>query len=262
MGEHHRRQLHPDPQVHPVAVGGDIQLFADPLHPLAAAAAHGDDEPVAAVVAPTGVHGVAVRLHGHLRHRRVEEEVHRILQVGEQVLQHHIVDVRAQVPDGGVQQVQFVLDAQLLEPGPGGGIELGPFPAVGHVDGIHIFHQLQGFPLADVLVEGAAEVVGDVVLAVGEGPRAAEAGHDGAGLAADAGLDLLPVDGAAPLLQRMSLLKHGHPLFGRQLLELVGGIDAAGAAADDDHVILLFHGMHLLWVDLTNNYTMFIPIAQ
>ena len=189
--------------------------------------------------------GVAAFLHTYVLHGRVEEEVHRLLQVREQVLEDHVVDIRAQVPDGGVQQVELVLDAQLLETGAGGGIELGPLAAEGHVDGVHVLHEIQGLPLADVLVEGAAEIVGDVVLAVGEGPRAAEAGHDGAGPALDAGLDLVPVDGAAPLLQGVPLLKHGHPLLRRQLLEFVRGIDAARAAAHDDHVIVVVHSLHL-----------------
>ena len=149
------------------------------------------------------------------------------------------------MPDGGVQQIQLVFDAQLLEAGAGGGVELGPFAAEGHVHIVHVLHKLQGFPLADVLIEGAAEVVGDVILAVGKGPCAAEAAHDGAGLALDAGLDLFPVDGAAPLLQRVSLLEHGQPHLGRQLFEFIGGIDAARAAAHDNHVISCFHGLHL-----------------
>ena len=200
VGEHHRRQLHPDPQIHPVAAGGDVQALADALHPLAAAAAHGDDELIAAEIAFLGMDRVALPLHGHVLHGGVEEEVHRVLEVGEKVLQHHIVDVRAQMPDGGVQQIQLVFDAQLLEAGAGGGVKLGSFAAEGHVHIVHVLHKLQGLPLADVLIEGAAEVVGDVILAVGKGPCAAEAAHDGAGLALDAGLDLFPVDGAAPLL--------------------------------------------------------------
>ena len=35
-----------------------------------------------------------------------------------------VVDVRAQVPHGGVQQVQIVLQAQALEAAVGGGVEL------------------------------------------------------------------------------------------------------------------------------------------
>ena len=69
MGEHHRGQLHPDTDVHPVGLGRDIQFLADPFHPLAAAASHGNDafiaghravlDPnlIAAIDDPDGFHG-------------------------------------------------------------------------------------------------------------------------------------------------------------------------------------------------------------
>ena len=43
MGEDLGGQFHPQADVHPVGLGGDLQGGADRLHPLAAAAAHGDD---------------------------------------------------------------------------------------------------------------------------------------------------------------------------------------------------------------------------
>ena len=94
-----------------------------------------------------------------------------------------------------------MLDAGLLELGSGGGVKLRPRAAVAHIDLVHIAHQLQRLPLADILIQRTAEVVGNVVLSVGKGPRAAEAAHDGAALAADAGLDFLPIDGAAAAVQ-------------------------------------------------------------
>ena len=45
-----------------------------------------------------------------------------------------------------------------------------------------------------------------------------------------------------------------------QPLEFICGVDAAGAAAHDDDVIV-FHGLHLHGV-ITNNHTMFVSIAQ
>lgn len=72
-----------------------------------------------------------------------------------------------------------------LEPGCAGGVELGALAAVFHVDLIHILHQLQRLLFADVLVEGAAELIGDVILSVGKGTGAAEAVHNGAGGASE-----------------------------------------------------------------------------
>ena len=140
--------------------------------------------------------------------------------------------------DGGVEQVQVVLDADLFELGTGGGVELGAIAAVAHVDIVHITHQLQGRLLADVLVEGAAEVVCNIVFAVGEGACAAKAAHDGAALAADAGFDLDAVDGTAALGQCMTGLKHGHLQGWIALNQLIGRKNAAGTGADDNHVVI------------------------
>ncbi len=103
-------------------------------------------------------------------HWGVEVKGHLVLQVIIEILQHHEVDIRAQVTDGGIQQLQLVLDAQLLELGAGGGIELGALAAVAHVDLVDIVHQLQGLLLADMLVKRAAEVIRDVVLPIGNAP--------------------------------------------------------------------------------------------
>ena len=142
--------------------------------------------------------------------------------------------------DGSVQQVQVILDTDGLELGSGGGVELGALAAVGHVDLVYVVHQIQGTLLADILVEGTAEVIGDVVLAVGEGAGPAEAAHDGAALAADAALDGGAVDGALPLIQRMACLKNADFQIGIAQGQLVGRKNAAGTGADDQDIVI--HG--------------------
>ena len=89
-------------------------------------------------------------------------------------------------------------------------------------------------------MQRAAEVVGDVVLAVGEGAGAAEAAHDGAALAADAALDGGAVDGALPLIQRMACLKNADFQIGIAQSQLVGRKNAAGTGADDQDIVI--HG--------------------
>ena len=237
VGEHVIGQLHPNADVHPVGLCADVQRFAHALHPLAAAAAHGDDAGAALIAALVRVHGVAAAGLGHGTDRGVEIEVHPILHGVVQVLQHHVVDVRAQMADGGVQQVQVVLQAQLLDGGVAGGIEVRARAAVGHIDVVHIRHQGQSLLLADIFVERAAELVGDVVLAVGKRARAAEAVHDGAGGAFDAGFHLDAVDGTAALGQGMARLKQGDLQLRALLQQLPGTVDAARAAADDENVI-------------------------
>ena len=241
VGEHLIGQLHPDTDVHPVGPGGDVQLPAHLLHPLAAAAAHGDDAVAAVVAALVRHHPVAAvgALHG--LHRRAEVDIHPVLQPVIQVLQHHQVLIRAQVADRGVQQVQVVLQAQLLDGGCAGGVQVGPLAAVCHVDFVHIFHQLQGLLFADVFVQGAAELVGDVVFAVGKGPGPAEAVHNGAGGALDAGLHLHAVNGTVPPGQGVARLKQGDLQVRPLLQQLIGGINSAGASAHDQHIILHSH---------------------
>ena len=43
VGEDNGGQLHPNADVHPVGLGGNVHILADLLHPFAAAAAYGDD---------------------------------------------------------------------------------------------------------------------------------------------------------------------------------------------------------------------------
>ena len=235
-----RRQLHPDTDVHPVGLGRDVQLPANLLHPLAAAAAYGDDALFAGEGFLGSNHLIAPVYDFHLFHRGVEEEIHLILQIVIQVFQHHIVDVRAQMADGGIQQMQVVLDAGLLELGAGGGVELGTRAAVAHVDFVHIAHQLQGLTLADILKERAAKVVGNVVFSVGEGTGAAETAHNGAGFAADAGLYLFSVDGAVTAGKGVTCLDDRHLFLRAPLGQLISGIDAAGAGTDNQNVVI--HG--------------------
>ena len=137
--------------------------------------------------------------------------------------------------------MQVVLQAQLLDGGCAGGVQVGALAAVCHVDFVHIFHQLQGLLFADVFVQGAAELVGDVVFAVGKGTGAAEAVHNGAGGALDAGLHLHAVNGTVPPGQGVARLKQGDLQVRPLLQQLIGGVDSAGASAHDQHIILHSH---------------------
>ena len=243
VGEDLGGQLHADTDVHAVGLSGDGQITADTLHPLTAAPSRGDHALVAGILLAAADHHVAVIRLSDRIHGGAEEEVHLLLQLVVEVLQHDVVDIGAEVADGGVQQVESVLHAELLDIGISRGVEVSSLAAVGQVDLVHVLHELGGLGLANVLVEGAAEAVGDVVLTVREGTRAAEAVHDGAGLTAKAGLDLHPVDGALALLQRVAGLEDGDLEVRGQAGQLIGGEDTAGACADDDHIVLIFHNV-------------------
>ncbi len=238
VGEDHRGKLYPDADVHTVGAGGDVQLAAGIFHPFASAPADGDNAVFAVLIALLCEYPVGAVLQDlDPVDGFVEAEFHMVLHLVVHVLQNDVVDICSQMTDGCLQKRQLVLHAELFELAAGCRIHLCSTAAVRGVDIVHIGHQLQGFALSDVLMERTAEVVGDVVLAVGEGAGAAEALHDRAGLALDAGLDLVSVDGAFTLFQRIAGLKD-KDLFVRTLLhQLIGGKDSARSGTDNDYVI-------------------------
>ena len=241
MGKDGCGQFHADAEVHAVGLGGDLQIPADGFHPLAADAAHGNDALLAAINGILADHVVAVLGYPDGLNRGVKEEGDLLLQISVQIFQNDIVDIGAQMTDGSVQQMQVVLDAQGLEPGTGGRIQLGAFAAVAQIDLVHVLHQIQGLLLADVFVKGTAKIIGDVVLTVGEGACAAETAHDGAALAADTGLDLHTVDGTTALGQSMARFEDGDFQTGIPLHQLIGCENTAGTGTNDDNIILHNH---------------------
>ena len=81
-------------------------------------------------------------------------------------MQYNIVDIGSEMPDRGIQQPEIILNAALFKLGSGGGVELCALTAMAKVDLIDIPHQIQCLLLADILVQGAAKIVRDVVFAV------------------------------------------------------------------------------------------------
>ena len=236
--EDHSGQLHPDAQIYAVGAGGDIQILAHLFHPLAAAAAHGGNDAPAGIALVAYQHVVAAVGHLDAGNGGLEAEIHLVLQLVIQPPQHHQVDVRAQVADGGIQELELILHAFLFQRRAGGGIELGALAAVGHVDLVHVLHQLNGLLAADMLVERAAKIIGDVVFSVGKSTRAAEAAHNRAGMAADAAFDFHSVDGAAPLGEGVARLKNSDFQLGPFLFQFIGRKYAAGACAHNDYIII------------------------
>ena len=230
-------QFDADPDVHAVRAGPDVEVPADLLHPLAAAPSRGDDAPAAFEAAFRGAGPEAVLRLLHRLDRAVEAEFDLVLQMVVKMLQDDVVDIRPQMAYGRVEQMQPVLHAGLLEGRARGRIELRPLPAEAEVDPVDVFHELRRGFLADVFVERPAEVVRDIVLAVGERAGAPEAAHDRAAVAVDAGADLYPVDRASAAVEPVPGLEHGDLQPGAALHQFVGGIDAAGARPDDQHVI-------------------------
>ena len=210
-------QLDAHADVDAVGLGLDGEVLTDALHPLAAAAADGDDALAAGVAAGVGDDLVAAVLGQDLAHGGAEVEIDLRLELGEEVFQHNEVDIRAEMADGGVEQVEAALQASGLEGAVGRRVELRVLAAVADVDLVDVVHEFHGLLLADVFVQRAAEVVRQIIFAVGERACAAEAVHDRAGRAADAVLDGLAVDGTSALFERLALFKHGDLLVRTEL---------------------------------------------
>ena len=158
-----------------------------------------------------------------------------------QVTQNNVVDIRAQMAHGGIQQMQVILHTAGFQAGTGGGVQLGALSAEGQVDLIHIFHQFQGRLFTDVLIQGAAKVIGDVVFAVGKGACAAEAAHNGAIFAVDAGFDLVSVNGTAALFQLVAHFKHSDLQLRSFFQQLIGCENTAGACAHDQYIVHIIY---------------------
>ena len=92
-----------------------------------------------------------------------------------------------------------------------------------------------------MLVESAAEVVGDVVLSVGKRTRASKAAHNGAAFALDAGLYLVAVNGAVAFFQTVTRLNDRHAHSRILLRKLIGGKNSAGTGADNDDIVFHNH---------------------
>ena len=61
-----------------------------------------------------------------------------------------------------------------------------------------------------MLVQGAAEIICDVIFSVRESTSSAESAHDGAGLAVDAALYFISVNGTFTLFKRLACLENGY----------------------------------------------------
>ena len=231
-------QLHPDADIHPVGFCGDAQVTADGFHPFAAAAANGDDAVLAEIGRILTQNFIAVLRDGNGQHCRVKEKRHFILEIIIEVCQNHIVDIRTQMPDRSIQQMQVILNAEGFESAAGSGVELCPFAAIAKINLVHITHQIQSLFFSDIFKQCSAKIIGDVVFSVGKSTCAAKSAHNAAAFAANTGLYLLPVDGAAPLVQRMTRLKNSHLQLRPALHQLIGRKDSTGACTDNNDIIL------------------------
>ena len=231
-------QLNPDAYIDPVGAGGNIEGSAHALYPLAPASPDGDDARFAVKALLARRDAVAAADALNIGDGGVEMEIDLALKLLIDIAEHDIVYISAEVADLRVQQMQTVLETFALYLGIGGGVELRVLSAVAEIDLVNVLHKLNGSLLTDVFKECAAELVGNVILAVGESARTAEAAHDAANRAFDAAFHLVPVDGAAALVQCASKLKNAYFQLFSGICKLIGRKNAAGTGADYYNVVL------------------------
>ena len=201
-------QFHTHTDIDAVGFCLDVQFAAHALHPLAAAAADGDNALLAEIASAVRDDLIAAVRHQHLPYGRAEVEIDLWFQLGKEIFQHYKIDVRSKVPDRRIEQMQIALQAASLERAVGRGIQPCVLPAVADVDRIDVVHQFHGLLFADIFIKRAAEIVRQVVFSVRKRPRAAEAVHDRTRRTADAVLDRFAVNGTFAFFERLSLFKH------------------------------------------------------
>ena len=127
---------------------------------------------------------------------------------------------------------------QGLEAGTCGGIQLASLASVAHIDLIYIVHQLQRLLLTDILKEGAAKVVGNIIFAVRKRTGTAESTHNATALAADTGFYLLAINRTVALMQAMTCFKYGDLQLGLLLDQFIRSKNTAGAGADNNNIVI------------------------
>ncbi len=232
-------KLNADADVNTVRLCGNIEVGADLFHPFASRTARRNDADGSLILLALGVHAVNVAdLFNRVR-RCAEVKINGWGKLIVEVFKHDVVYVGAEVADRGIEQMQTVLEAFCLKRGVCRGVKACALAAVREVDLIDVIHEIDRFLLAYMLVKRAAEFGGDIVFAVRERTGTAEAVHDGTGLAADAGFDLLAVNGAFALGKGRARLKDRDLLFGSEPRKLICGEDTAGTGAYDYNVVIL-----------------------
>ena len=79
-------------------------------------------------------------------------EFHLILKIIVDVLKYLIVDIRSEVTNACIKQMQIVLKTKSLYIGVGCGIKLCLSSAVFYIDTVNIVHKLNSLFLSDILV--------------------------------------------------------------------------------------------------------------
>ena len=241
MGKDGSGQFDTHTDVHTVGFGGNLQILTDRFHPLTADSSGRNDAAFTLVHRILANDLIAAVFLRHGKYSCIKEEIDLLLQISIQIFQNDIINIRSQMANRCIQQMQIILNAERFEASTGGGIKLRSLAAILQVDFVNIVHQFQRPGLTDVLIQCTAKVVGDIIFAIGKCAGATKAAHNAAALTSDTGLDFVTVNGTLTLVQRMARLKHSDLQFGIVLSQFVGCKNSSRTCANNNHII--FHGL-------------------
>ena len=172
-------------------------------------------------------------------HRAFKAEFDFFLQIFIRLLEHAQIVLCAEMTHTCRKQVQVVLQSQFADVGTLRREDLGRGTVL-HVDFVDIIDELHDFIVRQILIEPAAELGREIVLAIRESTGTAKAAHDAAGLAADAALDLARGNRADAVVDVLAALKNNDMKPRLLLHEFIGRHDTGRTAADNGHIVF-FH---------------------
>ena len=152
MREDDGRKLNTHSDIHTVGLCRNIKIVTDGLHPLASASTYGDHTFLTVVRFVLRINTVSVFKDFDFFDWCIEEEIHVILHLIVQILQNNIIDICSKVTDRSIQKLQFILQTDLLQIGSGSRVHLSAFTTVGHIDMIHIFHEVKRLLASDIFI--------------------------------------------------------------------------------------------------------------
>ena len=259
------RQLDAHANVHAVLLLFHAHFVADLRDPLGAGTSGGQHQIAAAKLFAGGRRHdkSSVLFPRHIGNNRVELHVDLVFAVVVHFAEDPDVAVCTQMPDFGFQQMQVVLEALGLQLGVAGGVELGRCSAHAAEDFVHILHEFHGLVHAHVVVQVAAELCRDVVLAVRQRSRAAVPVHDMARIALDAAFRQATLDWADSLFKPAALVQDQHFRVHFQLGQFVAHEYAAGACSCYDNVVLFhFSTSNISLIRTRSSMSYFTPLIS
>ena len=161
------------------------------------------------------------------------------------VLEYLHISVSAKVSYLSVKEVEVIFKSHCLDVGRSCGVKLSVLTAHFKVYLVNILHKLDSLFLAGKCVKVTAEIVCDVIFAVRHSACTAEAVHNGAYLAVNAGLNFFAIYRTLTLADRSALINNANFYVFVKLDKFVCHEYAGCTCTDNNYVIILSHNYFL-----------------